>query len=484
MANPKTLFITILTSVIFCTTSYAKPVTAYTAQKVSEAKLLRDGKGNSFRINHIFAVQENPKACFYITDLHPVGYIIISGDDELPPVLAYSYTNKAEANTPLSDVLKIIYRQYLYALYNTPEDVKQARKKAWDIWLSGPDKTEKLLQQWPPDGTTTTGGWLETNWTQSAPYNQLCPIDPVTSVRSYVGCPATAMAQILNYHKTTNSTTFSDNDDYYHNYAGRNYMIDDDADAHAFPTFPQLNSFLDTLNTHYQLGVPPTAQDKAALSFACGVAAKQVYTSEGSGTFGVQQALDAYLKFNCTSAELLFDNDTTLFTRLEGNMKDALPAHLAVVDANNSTGHNVVVDGYNTDNYFHVNFGWGGSGNGWLLLPADMPYGLTVIEGLIVDILKNPNTSVQNTSNINSLVIYPNPANEYIEINTTGINIKSGYIIGLISPLGQTLFTEIAHTNTLRINLKPDYKNGLYLIKMVDLKTNNVSFRKVIIDKN
>ena len=67
-------------------------------------------------------------------------------------------------------------------------------------------------------------------------------------------------------------------------------------------------------------------------------------------------------------------------------MMDARPAHLAIVDPGWTMGHNVVVDGYNTDNYYHLNFGWGGSYNGWYLLPDEIPYGLTVIEGLIVDI--------------------------------------------------------------------------------------------------
>ena len=60
-------------------------------------------------------------------------------------------------------------------------------------------------------------------------------------------------------------------------------------------------------------------------------------------------------------------------------------------------GHNVVVDGYNTDDYYHINFGWGGSSNGWYLIPEEIPYGLTVIEGLIVDVLKQ-NTAVPDLS--------------------------------------------------------------------------------------
>ena len=61
-------------------------------------------------------------------------------------------------------------------------------------------------------------------------------------------------------------------------------------------------------------------------------------------------------------------------------------AHLAVVNPQGTAGHNVVVDGYNTDDYFHLNFGWGGQSNGWYLLPDEIPYDLTVVEGVIVDI--------------------------------------------------------------------------------------------------
>ncbi len=46
----------------------------------------------------------------------------------------------------------------------------------------------------------------------------------------------------------------------------------------------------------------------------------------------------------------------------------------------------MAVDGYNTDGFFHINFGWGGSNSGWYLLPDQFPYNLTVVEGAIVDI--------------------------------------------------------------------------------------------------
>ena len=125
------------------------------------------------------------------------------------------------------------------------------------------------------------------------------------------------------------------------------------------------------------------------------MAAKQVYSSGGSGTFGVNQAYDAYIKFNCDTIELL-DDDIDIYERISDNIKQALPVHLAVVTPAWDSGHNLVIDGYNTDEYYHLNFGWGGPNDAWYLLPDEIPYGLTVIEGVIVDIVKNESGSDLN----------------------------------------------------------------------------------------
>ncbi|HNW89961.1 MAG TPA: C10 family peptidase [Bacteroidales bacterium] len=449
---------------------FAQDITTEIAKKVVTAQIARSGHGNEFSMKTITPVNNENRICLYAAALSPVGYVIVAADDKLPPVIAYSYNNNLDAEGTFLRILKNDITKRLANTENIPAQKIKNRKMQWEALINGTDKLMVVSQQWPPSGTTATGGWLETNWTQSAPYNQMCPVDPVTSSRSYVGCPATAMAQILNYHKTTNNTVFDDGDDYYHNYAGRTYTIDDDFSIHGFPSFSQLNEYLDTLNAHYLNNISPTNQDKAALSFACGVAATQVFTSEGSGTFGVNQALDAYHRFGCNTVELLIENDTTLFSRLIQNMQDSLPAHLAIVDESNTTGHNVVVDGYNTDNYFHVNFGWGGSSNGWYLLPDEMPLSLTVIEGLIVDIMKHDYASTPSIDTVPQFEIYPNPAAD----NITIIYPKKA-TIEIINIEGQILKT----VNSVKINTTINLENlpgGVYIIRAT-------SDRSVVIKK-
>ena len=362
------------------------------AIRVASSKLYELDKID-FSITESTAItNDKGEPLFYIFNLNPQGYLVVSASYDLPPVIAYSFTSNfqdgIDAN-PLYDMLCADITLRFENIQKLPEKIIQERHLQWDSYVEENPIVSGRFEQWPPEGSTPTGGWLLTNWHQNAPYNNFCPLDLYNGgARSVAGCPAVAMAQILNYHNTTNYVAFDDSDDYHHNYGGNNYWIDNNYVQYGFPSFPQLNIYLDTLQSHYENQIPPTNNDKAAITFACGVAATQVYTASVSGTFGVSQAYDAYQRFNCTTISLLDEDDPYLYQRLSNNMKDALPAHLAVVDPGWTMGHNLVVDGYNTNNYYHLNFGWDGSYNGWYLIPDEIPYGLTVIEGVIIDIMK------------------------------------------------------------------------------------------------
>lgn len=306
------------------------------------------------------------------------------------------------------------------------------------------------LAQNPKLETIDSGGFLTSHWTQDYPYNQLCPRDPVNNYSySYAGCPAVAMGQILNFLRTTQETRFSDSDDYSHNYAGRNYNIDDDWKSLQFPSFPQLNELLDSIDVSFQRGERLDDIQAAALIFACGTACTQVYTSEGSGTFAVSQAYEAYQRFGFSECTLFYDADSTMFATLISNLQEGYPAHLAVENPEGTIGHNVVVDGYREeDGKFHMDFGYGGALDGWYDIPdPNFYYGMTKMEGIILNIIPtNTPSSINEKSPEKSLVVYPNPTSDLINIenfsdkttaysifNVTGQEIKTGFTSGKIS---------------------------------------------------
>lgn len=372
------------------------PIDPVTAAAVARGHLARLGVAETCCLSEmrvISAESSSTRLC-YLFSLNPEGYVVVCADTALPPVIAYSLTGPAPTDlppgTPLADLLRWDLEQRFTYADLLPEAVADDIRAAWAAALAPAVDPDLRLEQWPPAGTTPTGGWLEENWRQSAPYNALCPMDLVANARSVAGCPALAMAQILDYHGRLNGTRFDDGDDYYHNYGGNRFWIDNDYLPRDFPSFPALNNHLDDLFDSYFSGKPPSNTHIAALIFACGVACTQVYSASVSGTFGVAQAFDAYQRFSCDTAELLTTVNPELYQRLAQNMKDARPAHLAVVDPAWSYGHNLVVDGYNTNDYYHLNFGWGGSYNGWYLVPSGLPMSLTVLEGVIVDIMITP----------------------------------------------------------------------------------------------
>ncbi len=382
--------------IIYLTNAYSgttnSEISKVQAQKIAENFAIEIGNCSK-TISNSFILWGSDRniPLAYVICFQPQGFVVVGANTNLPPVVAYSFENnfgENNTNNPLyqfvmNDLeLKLRYNDYI------PE-------KILNKWNSKREKLcaekfiveDDIIDQWPIQSTTTTGGWLPKQWNQTAPYNALCPLDGVSGTRSVAGCPSVAMALILSYHRKINGTRFSDADDYFHNFgAGRQYNIDDDFETYDFPSFPELNLYLDELEQRLTNNETLTNTDKAALTFACGVAATQVYSAEGSGTFGINQADDAYEKFNYSGRELLTQDDDATQQRIIRNMKIGLPAHYATVNEANNSGHNLVVDGYRTDDFFHMNFGFGGSYNAWMLIPEDMPFELTVLEGVIVDL--------------------------------------------------------------------------------------------------
>lgn len=366
-----------------------QPVTPAIAHRVARAHLDRLGYADCSLSDMAPVYSHHGILLCYLFDLHPQGYVGVAAYRFLPPVIAYSFTSSwrgSGGENPLLDLLiGDLSARVRHQGKSSPDAVADIRR-AWEGYLSPTPRLHTAFQQWPPRGSTSTGGWVETTWSQDAPYNDLCPMDAQEGKRSVAGCPAIAMGHILHYHQTINGARFNDSDDYLHTYAGRRYTIDDDHLTYDFPSFSQLNHHLAALEEHYAQDQEPTEQEVAALVFACGVAAQQVYTAEVSGTFGVSQACQAYNRFGINYT--FMDRDgPELYGRLAMNMMDGLPAHLAVVNEDWTAGHNLVVDGYNTDHYFHLNFGWGGTYDGWYRLPQEMRFELTVIEGVLLDIM-------------------------------------------------------------------------------------------------
>lgn len=455
----------------------AAPVSSSDAELAAYSRLARDGMSGIFSISGYSTLAATDGTLLaHVFDLTPDGYIVVTTDDALPPVLAYSYTCGSGGSEGqafgMPALIRIDLEQRLALAGLTPSWVIDRNKADWASILQGEQGayTPPALEQWPSPGSTPTGGWLMENWTQSSPYNAYCPMDLGAGSRSLAGCPAVAMGMIVDHLGTTNSTRFSDSDDYHHSYL-ESYWIDNDHEAHDFPSWPELNGLLDIVDSHYDQSTPLTNSDKAALVFACGSACTQVYSSSGSGTFGVDQAYDAYLRFGFEDCELLFADSDSLYERLSRNMMDTLPAHLAIIDDEVSPqyGHNIVVDGYNTDEFYHLNFGWGGSQNGWYQFPlSGMPYGMNIIEGLILDIYLDT-TGIDPVGTTSGIVlscpINPCPSAPSISIELAEAGNTSVGVFGIDGRLRGTLLDGFTGAGRHELAWPDGLPSGIYIVR-------------------
>lgn len=320
----------------------------------------------------------------YVFELEPEGFVVVTTDGDLVPVIAYSeqgYFSWEEEN-PLLDVLRGDLGKQWDALQQGTYPIQKIEKnhESWDAFVTGKAALRDPGDSWPPAGQTESGGWVSSAWTQSSPYNDSCPVDPVTEVHCLAGCPAVAVGQIVNFWQYPDSVIFSPDDSYTSSYKGR--VIPIDAPAASIP-------WID-----YNQGNPPDGVC-ADLVYACGVATQSVYTSEVSGVFTNSWCAHAFLEhLDYTSADFREGDSGDFYEILEQNMKDSMPAIIVIVGE--IGGHTLVCDGYREpqsggDPQYHLNFGWGTYQPRylplcWYAIPDSLPLGLTTLHEAIVNI--------------------------------------------------------------------------------------------------
>jgi len=180
----KKLIPTLVISLFFCFPVFSQPVDLAKAEQAVNAMLKASGIENQFNILGLDLYRDSTgDALVFMFHLSPTGYIVTSGKMELPPIIAYSFTDDPDAEGRLISLVKA---DLSLRLQHQSEAMKIRNRMSWET-IGEIQTNAVLFQQWPPAGTTSTGGWLETNWTQSAPYNQLCPMDLVTGTRSIAG---------------------------------------------------------------------------------------------------------------------------------------------------------------------------------------------------------------------------------------------------------------------------------------------------------
>ncbi len=263
------------------------------------------------------------------------GYVIVAGDDRLPAVLGYS----REGSIDLTQA-----PEALLALLQMSVDAVGHTEAEYDITATGTPVVEPLL------------GAI--NWGQSEPFNTLCPM-LTSSQHGYVGCVATAMAQIMKYYNYPTTGTDS------HSYLHGSTTLSADFGSTTYDW------------AHMPAAVPdaPSPAQQTAYSTLCahlGVAVEMQYAASGSGayTMMVPAALRDYFGYSQSirmhSRDYYNTNEWMDMIRTE--LDAARPVYYAASSEDGLGGHAFVCDGYDSEGYVHINWGWYGRSNGYFYI--------------------------------------------------------------------------------------------------------------------
>ncbi|MCL5104384.1 MAG: C10 family peptidase [Armatimonadetes bacterium] len=449
---------------------HAEPTTASQAERVVAAWLSRDSKPMGSKHGWPALATDtyagpDAKPLYHVVRLRPSGFVIVSGDDLVEPIIAFSPQGEfdpSDAN-PLgalvsSDLPARVEAARGSALRsggNRNLSVESTHGKARDKWrrfltdvsLTGVGTGSLTDLRVDPLVQST---WNQSNVCSVACYNYYTPPNAPGDALNYpVGCVATAMAQLMRFHQYPTAAVGT-----------QVYNI-----SICGSTTTRSIRGGDGVGGPYQWSQMPLVPDCSttetqrqaigAVSYDAAVAAHMNFCDTGSGAYMIDASTALkntfqYSSSKCGSSLAGLTPETRydkICRMINTNLDAALPVLLGI--SRTGGGHAVVCDGYGynaSTMYHHLNLGWGlwsGYNNAWYNLPT-------------VD------TGIYNYDTLNDIVynVYSSGTGEVISGRATdpsgnpiaGVVVSAGSYTDTTDTHGIYALTKIPSNTTYTVN--------------------------------
>ncbi len=338
----------------------AERVTPETARKVATTFLNNNGakaaqltdlsKSAGFQNLYIFTADE--------------GFVVMAADDCVQPILGYALDGFFPADDMPANVsswLQGYNDEIQYAIDHQLEATAET-VQLWKDLIEGNSKAARA--------TIVVDPLIQTKWNQNKYYNDLCPaISSGPNGHAYTGCVATAMAQILKYWEYPSHGIGS------HSYEWNNQTFSADFGATTYDWDNMnlyYNYYYDDNGTFQWLSTPTSVQIEAVatLMYHCGVSVNMKYRGSGGSsatTADVVYALKNYFNYSSNIAyKTKSDYEDEWISMVKAELDANRPLQYRGQDSGG--GHSFVCDGYDSDDYFHFNWGWSGAYDGYFSL--------------------------------------------------------------------------------------------------------------------
>lgn len=326
----------------------------------------------------------------YVFNIDGGGYVVVSGDDRTEEILGYSTTGTFDADK-IPDNMRAFLQEYVDGIKYLDDH---------DIQVTGTaTRTPNVKAGIKP--------LLTTRWDQWAPYNIYCP-QITEEERGLTGCDATALAQIMYYHQWPATSTEIPA------YTSERRKI---AMPAIEPTTIDWANMKDTYTCYKDVNkteANATESEKAVakLMQLCGQALEMDYgiAEDGGSSAYTDASVKALVKYFDYEEETVksIQRYNYSYSEWQDIIYNELANRRPVLYTGQSTGggHMFVCDGYDSDDFFHINWGWSGGADDYFRLRLLNPYtqgaggsttneGFGVAQDAVIGIQKNDGISVE-----------------------------------------------------------------------------------------
>ena len=402
-----------LAMLLIAINSIANPVDVKTAKEIGKKFILSNTaiytKNTNLDLVYTFT-DVNPTAApyIYVFNIDDKGFVMVSADNLICPIIGYS-TECIFSPTNISPELNYYISEFTQKIKYQRDNNIPASEKAIYQWnlvsITGNITDSKNSKAVEP--------LCKTKWDQGSPYNSLCPedINSHAGGRVYAGCVACAMSQVMKYWN------YPPAGDGNHTYTPSGYASQTANFGESNYNFAIMPLELSSSSTEEEI------YEVAHLMYHCGVSVDMAYGPDGSGanSDNVPNALKNYFKY---SDNLYIDykmmyKDAQWNAKLKANLDNGHPLYYS--GATQHDGHAFVCDGYDNSNYFHFNWGWSGSYDGYFMLDSTFMfyYGQDAIFDITPKYVDNPN--VPDSFNLSTNEEYTSITLSWINPSTNAI---------------------------------------------------------------
>lgn len=300
---------------------------------------------------------QNGEEAYYIFNVAPDGFVIVSAETAMEPVLGYSMNGGYD-----EDVRNEVFESWMQSYV---DDINYIRENNIPAEPDKEEKWERYLTTTPVDLKSNArtdrdiSPLLTNSWNQDYPYNAFCPEDDEgPGGHAYAGCVATAMSMIMYHYKYPE-----------HGYGEHSYYI-----------YPYGTQSADFGSTYYMWdamtdNISSSSPEHSIISIAelqyqAAVSVNMNFSPEGSGSYSylVPNAIQEYFGYSDDAQFLSKDNYTLTewIDMITDNLENDHPIYYS--GQSTSGGHAFALDGMQGSNMFHFNFGWSGYQNGYYYL--------------------------------------------------------------------------------------------------------------------